>query len=212
MLVLVAMRSSLFKPHLIVSPRYSSESVQSLEHFCCHAQSTFVPICCVLPLCKIGAYEPENSQPQFRRSQARGRGAREGAPRGQGSAPVRQLIVSSTRLRRTRLRRGRSPTSSDQTPRNLPHAPDEGGTTTGRRRTRPGEGLPPPVPTQTRGSLRAVMECAGTCIKRRQHPQVPLQLDTTLTEIVRNDVHLQTFRQVVDTDCRDTPPRMLFTL
>jgi hypothetical protein len=52
------------------------------------------------------------------------------------------------------------------------------------------------VPTQTRGSLRAV-------IKWRQHPQVPLQLDTTLTEIVRNDVHLQTFRQVVDTDDDD---------
>ncbi len=49
------MRSSLFKPHLIVTPRYSSESVQSLEHFCCRAPSTFVPVCCALPLCKIGA-------------------------------------------------------------------------------------------------------------------------------------------------------------
>jgi hypothetical protein len=57
-----------------------------------------------------------------------------------------------------------------------PNAPDGGGTTTGRRRTRPGEGLPPPVPTQTRGSLRVVIECAGTCITRRQPPQVPLQL------------------------------------
>jgi len=64
-----------------------------------------------------------------------------------------------------------------------PHAPDGGGTATGRRRIRPGEGLPTPVPTQTRGSLRAVIECAGTYITRRQPPQVLLQLwDTRPTE------------------------------
>ena len=63
-----------------------------------------------------------------------------------------------------------------------PHALDGGGTATGRRRARPGEGLPPPVPTQTSGDLLAVIECACTCITRRRPPQVPLQLDTTLTE------------------------------
>jgi hypothetical protein len=42
-----------------------------------------------------------------------------------------------------------------------PQAPDTGGTAAGRRRTRPGGGLPATVPTQTRGSL---IECAGTYI------------------------------------------------
>ena len=50
----------------------------------------------------------------------------------------------------------------------------------GGRRARPGGGLPPPVPAQTRGSLRAVVECAGVCITRMQPPQVSLQLDTDL--------------------------------
>jgi hypothetical protein len=50
----------------------------------------------------------------------------------------------------------------------------------GGRRARPGGGLPPPVPAQTRGSLRAVVECAGVCITRMQPPQVSLQLDTHL--------------------------------
>ena len=63
-----------------------------------------------------------------------------------------------------------------------PHAPGGGGTAAGGRRARPGGGLPPPVPAQTRGSLHAVVECAGTCITRRQPLQVSLQLDTTLTE------------------------------
>ncbi len=45
-----------------------------------------------------------------------------------------------------------------------PHSPDGRGTATGRRQTRPAGGLPPTVPTQTRGSLRAVIEFAGTCI------------------------------------------------
>ena len=45
-----------------------------------------------------------------------------------------------------------------------PHAPDAGGTATGRLRTLQGGGLPPTVPTQTRGSLRVVIECAGTYI------------------------------------------------
>jgi hypothetical protein len=44
-----------FKPHLSASLRYSSESVQSLEHFCCRVPSDFVPICRALPLCEIGA-------------------------------------------------------------------------------------------------------------------------------------------------------------
>ncbi len=35
-----------------------------------------------------------------------------------------------------------------------PRTPDTGGTATGRRLTLPGGGLPPTVPTQTRGSLR----------------------------------------------------------
>ena len=30
--------------------------------------------------------------------------------------------------------------------------------------------------------------------------------------VVRNGAHLQMFRHVVDTDCRDIPPRMLCTL
>ena len=62
-----------------------------------------------------------------------------------------------------------------------PHAPDEGGTATGGRRARPGDELPPSVPTQTSGGLLAVIECAYTCITRRRAPQVPLQLDTTIT-------------------------------
>ena len=37
-----------FKPHLIASLRYSSESVQSLEHFCCHAW--IPPASLMLPL------------------------------------------------------------------------------------------------------------------------------------------------------------------
>jgi hypothetical protein len=45
----------LAKPRLIVTLRYLSESVQSLEHFCCRASSAFAPVCCALPLCKIGA-------------------------------------------------------------------------------------------------------------------------------------------------------------
>ncbi len=35
---------------------------------------------------------------------------------------------------------------------------------TGRQWTRPAGELPLTVPTQTRGSLRVVIECAGTCI------------------------------------------------
>ena len=52
-----------------------------------------------------------------------------------------------------------------------PHAPDGGGTATGGRRARPGEGLPPPVPAQTSGGLLAVIECACTYITRRRPPQ-----------------------------------------
>ena len=63
-----------------------------------------------------------------------------------------------------------------------PHAPGGGGTAAGGRRARPGGGLPPPVPAQTCGTLRVVVECAGTCITWRQPPQVSLQLDTTFTE------------------------------
>ncbi len=63
-----------------------------------------------------------------------------------------------------------------------PHTPDGGGTATCCRRARPGEGLPPTVPTQTSGCLLAVIECVCTCITLRQPPQVPLQLDTMLTE------------------------------
>ena len=40
-------------PHCF--PEFSSESVQSLEYFCYRAPQTSVPICCTLPLCKIGA-------------------------------------------------------------------------------------------------------------------------------------------------------------
>jgi hypothetical protein len=91
------------------------------------------------------------------------------------------LIVSSTRFLCARPRRGRSPASSARKPCSLPTRRTEG-TVSGGRRTRPGGGLPPPVPSQTHGSLRAVVECAGTCITRRQPPQVSLQLDTMLTE------------------------------
>ena len=62
-----------------------------------------------------------------------------------------------------------------------PQAPDGGGTATGGRRARPGDGLPPPTPTQTSGGLLTVIECAYTCITRRWPPQVPLQLDMTIT-------------------------------
>ena len=62
-----------------------------------------------------------------------------------------------------------------------PQATDGGGTATGGRRARPGDGLPPPAPTQTSGGLLTVIECAYTCITRRRPPQVPLQLDTTIT-------------------------------
>ena len=62
-----------------------------------------------------------------------------------------------------------------------PDATDGGGTATGGRRARPGDGLPPPAPTQTSGGLLTVIECAYTCITRRRPPQVPLQLDTTIT-------------------------------
>jgi hypothetical protein len=65
------------------------------------------------------------------------------------------------------------------------HAPDGGGTTTGSRRTTPGEGLPPPVPTQTRGSLRASIECAGTCIVGGNLPKYIYSLETLLREALQ---------------------------
>jgi hypothetical protein len=62
-----------------------------------------------------------------------------------------------------------------------PQVPDGEGTATGGRRARPGDGLPPPVPTQTSGGLLAVIECAYTCVARRRPPQVSLQLGTMIT-------------------------------
>ena len=65
------------------------------------------------------------------------------------------------------------------------HAPDGGGTTTDSRRTTPGEGLPPPVPTRTRGSLRANIECAGTCIVGGNLPKYIYSLETLLREALQ---------------------------
>ena len=145
----------------------------------------------------------------------RGRGPREVTQGGGGGARVGACGASGRFVSSASLRTAAPRAFADVL---CPDAPQpslragRGGDCAGSQRAQPGEGLPPPVPTQTRGSFRTVIECARNCIKRRQHPQVPLQVDTTLTEIARNDVHLQTFRQVVDTDCRDTPPRMLCTL
>ena len=47
MLVLVAIFPFQATPHCF--PQFSSQPVQSLEHFCYHVPSTSVPICCALP-------------------------------------------------------------------------------------------------------------------------------------------------------------------
>jgi hypothetical protein len=90
-----------------------------------------------------------------------------------------------------------------------PQAPDGGGTAADGRRARPGDGLPPPAPTQTSGGLLTVIECAYTCItRRRRRPKLYYGHERRIERLeTANGKEVQTWRRATTREaCRASLP------